>query len=581
MRPSPYERHRGLIQSVARALAAGGRCRPFTEATGQDAADAGMRSTRTAGKVFDSLLGKPFDLGLPGEAGRVRTESSPYGGDLGISYPRCDPSELVAAAGRAAAGWRAAGPYQRAGLAVEILRRLNTRSHELALAVHHTTGQPLSAALRAAGPRAQDRALEAVVQAFTESEHVPADLRWESAQGHGRPLAMQGTCTLVPRGVSLLIGCPDFPLWNGYPGLFASLVTGNPVIVAPHPRAVLPLAITVRVARQVLAEAGHVPDVVTLAVAEPERQVHRRLATDPEVRIVDFTGSARFADWLERHARQAAVFADRSGLNTVIVDSTEDYQGLVRGLALSLCLCNGTVRTTPQNILVPERGFATDEGHKTIRDLGANLGDAVDRLLGHPARVARVVGAITSDEVRGALAQAARHGPVLHASAPVPHPHHPGADVRSPLLVRLRASDESVYTREWPGPVSFLVGTDSISHSLALFRRTVARHGALHASVHSTDPLVLAAAETAALDAGAHLTVNLADLPADPSSVLADPPGTAAHFVTGRFRVVRSRRQAPRAAPQPTQAAEPLLVAPEAASVAVADSGLGARLVDV
>ncbi|QYX75633.1 aldehyde dehydrogenase family protein [Streptomyces akebiae] len=564
MRPGPYERHRELLRSVVRAIAAGECRRPFTEATGQDAADAGMRSTRTAGKVFRSLLGRPFELGQPGELGRVHTESSPYGLVLAIDYPRCDPGELVAAAGRGAAGWRAAGPYRRAGVAVEILRRLNTRSHELALAVHHTTGQPLQGALRAAGPRAQDRALEAVAQALAESERVPAELRWKSVDRGGRPL--QGTCALVPRGVSLLIGCPDFPLWNGYPGLFASLVTGNPVVVAPHPRSVLPLAITVRVARQVLAEAGHSPDLVTLAVAEPERQVHRRLATDPAVRIVDYTGSARFADWLEQHARQATVFASRTGLNTVVVDSTDDYRGLVRGLALASCRCNGTVRTTPQNILVPERGFGTDEGHKTLRDLGADLGDAVDRLLGHPARTARVLGAIVGDEVRGALTDAARYGPVLHASGPVPHPDHPRADLRSPLLVRLRAADERVYTREWPGPVSFLVGTESTPHSLALLRRTVARHGALYASVHSTDPLVLAAAETAALDAGVHLVENLDDLPADPSSALAELPGCGTHFVTGRFRVVRSRRHAP-----PAEAPDP----------APARPGVAAELVDV
>ncbi|GAA3830097.1 aldehyde dehydrogenase family protein [Streptomyces phyllanthi] len=576
MRPGPYERHGELLHDVVRALAAGECRRPFTEATGQDAADAGMRSTRTAGKVFRSLLGRPFDLGQPGARGWVHTESSPYGVALAISYPRCDPEELVAAAGRAAAGWRAAGTHQRAGLAVEILRRLNTRSHELALAVHHTTGQPLPAAFRAAGPRAQDRALETVAQALAESERVPADLHWESAEKGGRPLALRGTCALVPRGVSLLVGCPDFPLWNGYPGLFAGLVTGNPVVVAPHPRSVLPLAITVRVARQVLAEAGHDPNVVTLAVAEPEQRVHRRLATDPAVRIVDFTGSARFADWLEQHARQAAVFANRTGLSTVVVDSTDDYRGLVRGLALSSCLCNGTVRTTPQNVLVPERGFRTDEGPKTLRDLGADLGDAVDRLLGHPSRAARVLGAITADEVRDALTEAARYGPVLHASGPVAQPEQAHADLRSPLLVRLRASDERIYTREWPGLVSFLVGTDSTSHSLTLLRRTLARHGALHASVHSTDPLVLAAAETAALDAGVHLVENLDDLPADPSSARAELPGAGAHFITGRFRVVRSRRHVPTTAP-PTAP----VPAPGRPAVAARGPAATAELLDV
>ncbi|MFE1833449.1 aldehyde dehydrogenase family protein [Streptomyces sviceus] len=592
MRPSPYERHRELLQEAVRALAAGECRRPFTEATGQDAADAGMRSTRTAGKVFGSLLGRPFDLDQPGELGRVATESSPYGTGthgtgtngtgtygMGIGYPRCDPAALVAAAGRAAAGWRAAGPYQRAGLAVEILRRLNTRSHELALAVHHTTGQPPEAAFRAAGPRAQDRALEAVAHAFAESARVPADLSWESPRRSGRPPEMRGTCTLVPRGVSLLIGCPDYPLWNGYPGLFASLVTGNPVIVAPHPRSVLPLAITVRVARQVLAEAGHAPDIVTLAVAEPEERLHRRLATDPAVRIVDFTGSARFADWLEQHARQATVFANRTGLNTVIVDSTENYRGLVRGLARSLCLCSGTFRTTPQNILVPTTGIVTDEGHRSLRDFGADIREAVDRLLGHPARVTRLLGAITGDEVRAALAQAAQYGAVLSASRPLHHPDHPGADLRSPLLVRLGARDERIYAREWPGPVSFLVGTDSTSHSLALFRSTVGRHGAPYAAVHSTDPLVLAVAESAALDAGVHLVQNLADdFPADPSSAGADLPAAGAHFVTGRFRVVRSRRHAEPVAPAAVLA--PVLMA-KPARVPVPDVGSATELLDV
>ena len=66
--------------------------------------------------------------------------------------------------------------------------------------------------------------------------------------------------TVVPRGIALVIGCNTFPTWNGYPGLFASLATGNPVLVKPHPRAVLPLAITVAVAREVLTEAGLRPE---------------------------------------------------------------------------------------------------------------------------------------------------------------------------------------------------------------------------------------------------------------------------------------------------------------------------------
>ena len=73
------------------------------------------------------------------------------------------------------------------------------------------------------------------------------------------PLKMEKTFTVVPRGVALVIGCNTFPTWNSWPGLFASLVTGNSVIVKPHPSAVLPLAITVQVCQEVLAEAGFDP----------------------------------------------------------------------------------------------------------------------------------------------------------------------------------------------------------------------------------------------------------------------------------------------------------------------------------
>ena len=72
------------------------------------------------------------------------------------------------------------------------------------------------------------------------------------------------------------IGCNTFPTWNSWPGLFASLVTGNPVVVKPHPGAVLPLAITVQACQEVLAEAGFDPNLVTLAAEDPADGTGRR-----------------------------------------------------------------------------------------------------------------------------------------------------------------------------------------------------------------------------------------------------------------------------------------------------------------
>ncbi|KAG1444448.1 hypothetical protein G6F57_017816 [Rhizopus arrhizus] len=147
--------------------------------------------------------------------------------------------------------------------------------------------------------------------------------------------------TVVPRGVALVIGCSTFPTWNGYPGLFASLATGNTVIVKPHPGAILPLAITVKVAREVLQEAGFDPDVVLLAAHEAGDDTAQKLALDPAVKIVDFTGSTANGDWLENNARQALVYTEKAGVNQVIIDSTADLKGVARNLAFSLALYSG------------------------------------------------------------------------------------------------------------------------------------------------------------------------------------------------------------------------------------------------
>ena len=549
-----YERHRDLLDRARTALDTRGYWSPFPESPSKSVY--GETAAADGEAAFRALLGRPFPIEVPGATGQVSTERSPYGLDLGVSYPRADAEALLSAAEAALPQWRAVGPHGRAGVAVEILRRINARSFELAHAVQHTTGQAFVMAFQAGGPHAQDRALEATVQAFTESVRIPGSARWEKPQRGGDPLTMDKTFTVVPRGVALMIGCTTFPTWNGYPGMFASLVTGNPVVVKPHPGAVLPLAISVQVAREVLAEAGIDPNVVTLAVEEPGDEIAKTLATDPRVRIIDFTGSSEFGNWLELNARQAVVYTEKSGLNTVIVDSTDDYKGMLRNLAFSLSLYSGQMCTTPQNLLVPADGIETDAGHRSPEEFGADLAGAIGKLLGDPARAAGTLGAIVNDGVRSRLEEAPSYGAVVRASEPVEDPGNPGATIRTPLVVRLSASDEKVFTSEWFGPISFVVTTASTEDSLRLFRDTVRRHGALTASVYSTDDAVVAAAREAALDAGVHLSENLTGgvfvnqtaAFSDLHGTGANPAATAAYadaaFVTGRFFVLQSRRHA-------------------------------------
>src|SRR5690606_19727696 len=183
-------------------------------------------------QAFEGARNAPYSplADQPGTGNEVGSERSPYGPELGVRYPELDVDKALQAALEAMPAWRDAGARARAAVCVEIIDRINQRSHEMAHAVMHTSGQPFVMSFQAGGPHAQDRALEAVVAALDEQERVPASVVWEKPT-KGDPIRMQKDYRIVPRGVALVIGCNTFPTWNAYPGLFASLATGNPVVV--------------------------------------------------------------------------------------------------------------------------------------------------------------------------------------------------------------------------------------------------------------------------------------------------------------------------------------------------------------
>ncbi|MEV3872684.1 phenylacetic acid degradation protein PaaN [Streptomyces sp. NPDC049906] len=506
--------------------------------------------------AFEALLGTRFALDQPGTDDWVGPETSPYGIDLGIEYPHPDPDVLLPAMRAGLADWRAAGPELRAAVCLEVLARINARSHEFAHAVMHTSGQAFTMAFQAGGPHAQDRGLEAVAYAYAEQVRVPAAAEWTKPQGKRDPLTLTKRFTPAGRGVALVIGCNTFPTWNGYPGLFASLATGNAVLVKPHPRAVLPLALTVRVAREVLAEAGFAPDLVALAAERPGEGLAKTLALRPEVRIIDYTGSTAFGDWLETHARQARVYTEKAGVNTVVVDSTDDYRGMLANLAFSLSLYSGQMCTTPQNLLIPREGITTDAGPKDHAEVVADLARAVDGLLGDEARANALLGALVNPEVRARLDAAPTLGEVALASRPVAHPDFPDAVVRTPALISVDtagAGAEPPYLSECFGPVAFVVATDSTAASLELLRRTLREKGALTVGAYTTSPAVARDVEEVCLEGSANLSLNLTGgVYVNQTAAFSDFHGTGGNpaanaalcdgaFVADRFRTVEVR----------------------------------------
>ncbi|MEX3973082.1 phenylacetic acid degradation protein PaaN [Paraburkholderia caribensis] len=548
-----FTKHEDTLQKALAAIEARGYWSPFSEMPSPKVY--GETANADGESAFKALLNNKFELDQPSTGEITAAEQSPFGFPLGVRYPKSDPDALIAAAAKAQPAWREAGPKAWIGVSLEILARLNRLSFEIGYSVMHTTGQAFMMAFQAGGPHAQDRALEAVTYAWDQLRRIPATAHWEKPQGKNPPLAMQKRFNIAPRGTGLVLGCCTFPTWNGYPGLFADLATGNTVIVKPHPGAILPLAITVRVARDVLREAGFDPNVVTLLATEPnDGELVQNLAQRPEIKLIDFTGSTQNGTWLERNAHQAQVFTEKAGVNQIVIDSVDDIKAVARNIAFSLALYSGQMCTAPQNIYVPRDGIRTAEGTISFQAVADAIASAVHKLGSDPARAVELLGAIQNEAIEQRIDEARELGHVLADSQSLEHPTFAGARVRTPLVLQLdAATDEAKFTKEWFGPISFVIATDSTAQSLELAGRIAAEHGALTLSVYSTDDTVIEAATEASILGGVALSINLkGGVFVNQSAAFSDFHGTGANpaanaaladaaFVANRFRVVQSR----------------------------------------
>ena len=229
---------------------------------------------------------------------------------------------------------------------------------------------------------------------------------------------------------------------------------------APPCAATLPPALTTAACREVLAENGFGANLVTLVAEAPGERAAAALAVRDEVRIVDFTGSTGFGQWLEANARQAQVYTEKSGVNTVVIDSTDDFSGICANLAFSLPLYSGQMCTTPQNVLVP--------GTALPRMAGTRRSARPPRAWPRPSascwattRAGELLGAIVNPAVPERIEQAPGLGDVVLPARAITHPEFPHAVIRTPVIVGVDVADEASYGRECFGPVAFLIGTDS------------------------------------------------------------------------------------------------------------------------
>lgn len=554
-------RHGRLLSAAAQAVTTRAAFSAFA-----DRAPSGPQGDEATAR-FEQLLETP--LNLPGHHGTVTLQTdeiSPWTRlPLGVSYPRAEAAALIDNAQRAQTTLSSLSIDERAGLCVEMIERMFAANVVLGLAAMHTTGQGRGMSQSGSGTNALDRGLEAVAAAWQVLSRVPSNATWEQTFGT-ELVALEKTYRIVPMGPALVVACASFPAWNVYPAVFANLMAGNPVIVKPHPSSVLQMALAVSLMRETLADAGCTTDAVQLAVDSAAKPITSILATHPAIRIVDFTGSARYGSWVEENARQARVYTETSGLNSVVLDSFSDTDAAFRAIAGAVSLFSAQMCTAPQNIYIPETGVVTPGGILSADEVEQGLVAAVEAIAESPRRAAAVLGAIQStrtiDEIAAltttlrAQANEHTHGQVRVLSEPRGWAAPDFADARTstPLIARVGLDNEKLFTHECFGPVVFLIRVPDARTALKRAANDAATHGAITAFLYSTDDSLIDSAEDAFAAAGASLTINVTGaMPINFSAAFSDfhvsglnPAGTATltddSFITGRFRVVQSRR---------------------------------------
>ena len=548
-----FEKHQETLKRALAAIASREYWSPYPEsprAYGEDAPHGGE-------EAFEARRFRAFELDQPATGMSSGDEDSPYGMELGITYPAADVTTLVHAAAAAMKTWGRASPKERVGVCLEILDRLKDTSFEMAHAVMQTTGQPFLMAFQTGGPHALDRGLEAVAYAHTEMTRLPSgEMTWEKPQGKRDPIRIHKQWRIRPRGIAVTIGVSTFPTLYGYPAIFASLATGNPVIVKPHPGAILPLALFVETARAVLNEAGYDPNSVMLAVDTAAAPIAGELVLHPAIGIVDYTGASSFGEWLEDNVSHALVFTGKSSVNSVVIDSAADLKGAVRNLSASLTTYSGRMCTAPQNVFIPRDGITVGDDHVSFDEIASGLAAAISDLLSDSERAGDILGAIKGANVSVRIAEAAGTGDVLLESRRVSHPSFPDAEVTTPIIVKVEAADRHVYMREVFGPIIYVIATDGTDQSLALAGESADTSGAITWLVYTTDEEVRDAAIDAAADSGVSIAFNLTGgLYVNQSAAFSDfhrsganPAGNASltnpAFVASRFRVIGVRTPA-------------------------------------
>jgi len=226
---------------------------------------------------------------------------------------------------------------------------------------------------------------------------------------------------------------------------------------------------------------------VQLAVDTVAQPITKQLAEHKEVKLIDFTGSTSFGNYVEGLDGKE-VFTEKAGLNSVLLDSATDLKAVMQNLAFSVSLYSKQMCTAPQNIYISKEGVKTPDGIVSYDDAVNMLAEAIKGLINHPKMGAGTLGGIQADAtVQRVQTMAGAGGRMVLASVKVANPEFENARTASPSIIEVGVEQTDVYLTECFGPVVFVIKTDSAAHSLELIKNSAEKQGAITSLAYTTD----------------------------------------------------------------------------------------------
>jgi phenylacetic acid degradation protein paaN len=218
--------------------------------------------------------------------------------------------------------------------------------------------------------------------------------------------------------------------------------------------------------------------------------ITKELAEHRDVKLIDFTGNSVFGSYLEALPGKT-VFTEKTGVNSVIIDSAEDVDKVAANLGFSVNLYSGQMCTAPQNFYIPAKGIETPNGVVSFDQFAEKFVANINGLIDNPKAGPFVLGAVQNRKTNERVLEAEKlPGKVWLKSRVFENPLFKNARVATPVVVEMDASKKEIFSKELFGPIALLIKTKDTDESIALAQEMAMQHGAISCGAYTTNTIV-------------------------------------------------------------------------------------------